>query len=103
MDASHGSEVSSVNAGDLDSASLCQTSYATSVCPRTCSIRSSCLIMRLLERKPNGDLVFREFADNEALTYAILSHTWLLNNNEEVSFQDVEVSTGEKKDRWKKI
>jgi hypothetical protein len=61
--------------------------------------------MRLLERKPDGDLVFRESADKDAPTYAILSHTWLANNNEEVSFQDVEASTdkGKSKAGWEKI
>jgi len=61
--------------------------------------------MRLLERKPDGDLVFRESADKDAPTYAILSHTWLANNNEEVSFQDVEAGTdnGKSKARWEKI
>jgi hypothetical protein len=44
--------------------------------------------MRLLERKPDGDLVFRESTDKDVPAYAILSHTWLTNNNEEVSFQD---------------
>jgi len=50
--------------------------------------------MRLLERKPDGDLVFRESTDKDVPSYAILSHTWLTNNNEEVSFQDVEAGTG---------
>jgi hypothetical protein len=59
--------------------------------------------MRLLERKPDGDLVFRESTDNDAPAYAILSHTWLANNNEEVSFQDIEVGTGKSKTGWKKI
>ena len=59
--------------------------------------------MRLLERKPNGDLVFREFTDRDVPAYAILSHTWLANNNEEVSFQDVEAGTGKSKAGWGKI
>jgi hypothetical protein len=59
--------------------------------------------MRLLERKPDGDLVFREFTDKDVPAYAILSHTWLTNNNEEVSFQDIEAGTGKSKDGWKKI
>jgi Heterokaryon incompatibility protein (HET) len=59
--------------------------------------------MRLLERKSNGDLVFCESTDKDALAYAILSHTWLANNNEEVSFQDVEAGTGKSKAGWGKI
>ena len=42
--------------------------------------------MRLLERKFNSDLIFREYTDKDILAYVILSHTWLANNNEEVSF-----------------
>ena len=53
--------------------------------------------MRLLERKPDGNLVFRESTDTDVPVYAILSHTWLANNNEEVSFQDVEAGTGKSK------
>jgi hypothetical protein len=49
--------------------------------------------MRLLERKPDGDLVFRKFTDKDVPAYAIISYTWLINNNEEVSFQDVEAGT----------
>jgi hypothetical protein len=59
--------------------------------------------MRLLERKPNGDLVFHEAPVGNVPTYAILSHTWLTDNNEEVSFQDVQAGTGKNKDGWKKI
>jgi hypothetical protein len=53
--------------------------------------------MRLLERKPNGDLVFREFTDRDVPAYAILSHTWLTNNKEEVSFEDIEAGSGKSK------
>ena len=42
--------------------------------------------MRFLERKFDGDLVFREYTDKDVPAYAILSHTWLANNNEEVNF-----------------
>lgn len=59
--------------------------------------------MRLLERKPDGDLVFCESANKDVPAYAILSHTWLANHNEEVSFQDVEAGTGKSKAGWKKI
>ncbi|KAI9766978.1 MAG: hypothetical protein M1839_004654 [Geoglossum umbratile] len=59
--------------------------------------------MRLLERKPDRHLVFREYTDKDVPAYAILSHTWLTNNNEEVSFQDVEAGTAKSKPGWKKI
>ena len=42
--------------------------------------------MRRLERKPNGDLVFRDSTNEGVQAYVILSHTRLANNNEEVSF-----------------
>jgi hypothetical protein len=58
--------------------------------------------MRLLEHKPDGDLVFRESTNKDVPAYAILSHTWL-DNYEEVSFQDVEAGTGKSKAGWRKI
>src|ERR1700760_2514445 len=58
--------------------------------------------MRLLERTPNGDFVFREFTDKEIPAYAILSHTWMAQN-EEVNFQDIETGTGQSKAGWIKI
>jgi hypothetical protein len=59
--------------------------------------------MRFLERKINGDFVFREPPVGNFPAYAILSHTWLVDNNEEVSFQDVQAGTGKSKAGWKKI
>jgi len=59
--------------------------------------------MRLWERKPDGELVLREFADRDVPAYAILSHTWLEYNHKEVSFQDVEAGTGKSKPGWQKI
>lgn len=58
---------------------------------------------RLFERRSDESLVFREFANDETPAYAILSHTWLTDNSEEVSFQDVEAGTGELKAGWRKI
>ena len=58
---------------------------------------------RLLERQPDGSLIFREFTNEEDPAYAILSHTWLKDNNEEVSFQDVEAGTDKSKAGWEKI
>jgi hypothetical protein len=59
--------------------------------------------MRLLERKPDGGLVFREYSTDDLPAYAILSHTWLTDNNKEISFEDVEAGTGKSKAGWKKI
>ena len=68
-----------------------------------CLARSSCLTMRLLERKPDGDLGFRESTNKDVPAYAILCHTWLVNNDEEVSFQDVEAGPGKSEAGWRKI
>jgi hypothetical protein len=61
--------------------------------------------MRLLERKPDGELVLSEFTgkDVPVPAYAILSHTWATDNSEEVSFQDVEAGTGKSKTGYNKI
>jgi hypothetical protein len=59
--------------------------------------------MRLLESKPDGDVVFRESTNNDVPAYAVLSHTWLASNDEEVSFQDVEAGIGKSKAGWRKI
>jgi hypothetical protein len=59
--------------------------------------------MRLLERKPNGELVLTEHNAKDVPPYAILSHTWAEDNSKEVSFQDVEAGIGERKPGWKKI
>ena len=56
--------------------------------------------MRLLERKPNGDLILNKFTGTDVPAYAILSHTW---GKEELSLQEVETGTGKNKDGWKKI
>ena len=56
--------------------------------------------MRLLERKPDGDLVLRKFTNNDIPAYAILSHTW---GEGEVEFQEVGTDTGKNKDGWKKV
>jgi hypothetical protein len=61
--------------------------------------------MRLLECKPDGKLVLSEFTgkDVSVPAYAILSHTWAIDNSEEVSFQDVEAGTGKSKAGYNKI
>jgi hypothetical protein len=58
--------------------------------------------MRLLERKPNGELVLREFIGSNLPAYAILSHTWGADS-EEISFYDIEAGTGKSKDGYHKI
>ncbi|KIW21891.1 uncharacterized protein PV07_12696 [Cladophialophora immunda] len=59
--------------------------------------------MRLSEHTLSGDLVFRECSADDVPAYAILSHTSLANNKEELSFQDIEAGTGKSKAGWKKI
>jgi hypothetical protein len=48
--------------------------------------------LRLLQRKPNGEIVFREPTSDNIPAYAILSYTWG-KKEEEVILQDIEVST----------
>ncbi|KAF2452329.1 heterokaryon incompatibility protein-domain-containing protein, partial [Lineolata rhizophorae] len=65
-------------------------------------------LIRLLQRKPDGDIVFREPTSGHIPAYAILSHTW---GNEEVTFQDMEANADTSKTTsktvskagWKKI
>ncbi|OAG06114.1 HET-domain-containing protein, partial [Paraphaeosphaeria sporulosa] len=61
-------------------------------------------LIRLLQRKPDGELVFREPTSGDVPAYVILSHTW---GEEEVIFQDMEISADRSKTRskagWKKI
>jgi hypothetical protein len=60
--------------------------------------------LRLLERKPDGTIVFRETTSDDVPAYAILSHTW---GKEEVLFQDMEanadMSKTTNKAGWRKI
>jgi hypothetical protein len=57
-------------------------------------------LIRLLQRKPDGEIVFREPTSGDVPAYAILSHTW---RKEEISFQDAEAGTGKGKAGWEKI
>ncbi|KAF2738506.1 HET-domain-containing protein [Polyplosphaeria fusca] len=61
-------------------------------------------LIRLLQRKPDGAIVFREPTSDHIPAYAILSHTW---GQEEVNFQDMEakadMSRTVSKAGWKKI
>jgi hypothetical protein len=60
--------------------------------------------IRLLHRKPDGEIVFRESISGDVPAYAILSHTW---GKEEVIFQDMEadadMSKAVSKTGWRKI
>jgi len=61
-------------------------------------------LLRLLQRNPDGSIVFRETTGSDVPAYAILSHTW---GKEEVTFQDMEAGadmrkTGNKAG-WEKI
>lgn len=56
--------------------------------------------IRLLQRKPDGEIVFRETTSCDVPAYAILSHTW---GKDEVSLPEVEAGTGKNKTRWEKI
>jgi hypothetical protein len=61
-------------------------------------------LIRLLQRTPDGEIVFREPTSGDVPSYAILSHTWEI---EEVIFQDMEadadMSKAVSKAGWKKI
>jgi hypothetical protein len=61
-------------------------------------------LIRLLQRKPDGQIVFREPASGHVPAYAILSHTW---EKEEVTFQEMEVNADMSKivskAGWRKI
>ena len=47
--------------------------------------------LRFLQRKPDGEIVFRELTSDNVPLYAILSYTWG-KKEEEVILQDMEVS-----------
>ena len=61
-------------------------------------------LIRLLQRKPNGEIVFREPTSGEVPAYAILSHTW---GEEEVIYQDLKKGKDKSKTTnkagWRKI
>jgi len=56
--------------------------------------------MRLLYTNDNGDLTLAEFLQSATPEYAILSHTWGM---EEVTFEDLRNGTGTKKVGYEKI
>jgi Heterokaryon incompatibility protein (HET) len=61
-------------------------------------------LLRLLQRKPDGEIVFREPTPGDVPAYAMLSHTW---GKEEVIFQDMDASAdmskAVNKAGWRKI
>jgi hypothetical protein len=59
--------------------------------------------MRLLTHDKHGKLVLETFDDDEQPPYAILSHTWDLNNSKEVTFQDLVAGGAEAKAGYEKI
>ena len=59
--------------------------------------------MRLLQCHFNGDLTFGEFGNKNTPRYAILSHTWATDNEEEVSYQDVKAGIYKSKAGYNKI
>lgn len=65
---------------------------------------SSMSLIRLLQRKPDGEIIFREPTNGPVPAYAILSHTW---GGEEIIYQ--ELKKGKDRSRivskagWKKI
>jgi hypothetical protein len=59
-------------------------------------------IMRLLERKEDGELSLAEFVGDNIPRYAILSHTWGADN-EECTFKDLVEGTGKTKAGYSKI
>jgi hypothetical protein len=60
--------------------------------------------MRLLKINPTGGFSLTEdLPNNEGLKYAILSHTWHKDNNQEVTSEDLNKGTSEDKVGYKKI
>jgi hypothetical protein len=61
-------------------------------------------LLRLLQCKPDGEIVFREPTSGKVPAYAILSHTW---GEEEVIYQDLEKGKDKSKTvnktGWRKI
>jgi hypothetical protein len=61
-------------------------------------------LIRLLQRKPDGEIVFGEPTSSEVPAYAILSHTW---GEEEVIYQDLKKGKDKSKNvnkvGWRKI
>src|ERR1700722_18776841 len=60
--------------------------------------------MRLLKVDPTGGFSLTDdLPDNERLKYAILSHTWHIDNDQEVTSEDLSKGTAKIKSGYKKI
>ena len=60
--------------------------------------------MRLLRWTGQNTIsLTRDLHNNERPPYAISSHTWVVDNNEEVTFAEVEAAEGQKKAGYQKI
>ncbi|RYP12344.1 hypothetical protein DL765_007390 [Monosporascus sp. GIB2] len=59
--------------------------------------------MRLLMRDQNGELSLTKDLFDEIPPYAILSHTWSENVDEEVTFRDIKNGAGSSKSAYRKI
>jgi len=59
--------------------------------------------MRLLERKPGGELGLTKYLTTNIPSYAILSHTWGNDGEEEVTFQEMDAGTGQTKPGYQKL
>lgn len=59
--------------------------------------------MRLIQDDSQGNLHLIEERKSKGTRYAILSHTWAEDDDEEVTFQDMIRGGNEGKDGWKKI
>jgi hypothetical protein len=57
--------------------------------------------MRLLQCLPGGDFVLTRFDDDQLPPYAILSHTWI--NDQEVTYKELNAGTGRDKKGFDKI
>ncbi|KAF2179625.1 hypothetical protein K469DRAFT_299441 [Zopfia rhizophila CBS 207.26] len=58
--------------------------------------------MRLLNVNVDGSFILTTFIGNRVPSYAILSHTWEVNN-QEVTFQDLKKGIGSSKSGYRKI
>ncbi len=59
--------------------------------------------MLLLKRLPNGDLELFSFTDDNPPPYAILSHTWIVTEGQEVTYNELLSGTGKDKTDYTKI
>ena len=59
--------------------------------------------MRLLKWGSHGELSLSEDLSDDVPRYAILSRTWNKDNEEEVTFSDIENKTGTRKDGYAKL